>query len=102
MRERDLPTDHAAPSQLQTSQTQLPPVPQVSQPAETSETKEMNPTEQSDTEGKRKPFTWADTYRPYTLTDFIGNRETATELKAAVRLQVLVFPLKYDKNYMII
>ncbi|XP_063939718.1 uncharacterized protein LOC135148431 [Daucus carota subsp. sativus] len=83
LRERDLPTDHAAPSQLQTSQTQLPPVPQVSQPAETSETKEMNPTEQSDTEGKRKPFTWADTYRPYTLTDFIGNRETATELKAA-------------------
>lgn len=53
--------------------------------AQKSETIMSNATEQSDTEEKRKSFTWADNYRPYTLTDFLCNRETAVELKSAVR-----------------
>ncbi|XP_074382445.1 uncharacterized protein LOC141724271 [Apium graveolens] len=51
--------------------------------ATTSETIMSDATEQSDTDEKRKSFTWADNYRPYTLTDFLCNRETALELKSA-------------------
>ncbi|XP_063937163.1 uncharacterized protein LOC135147755 isoform X2 [Daucus carota subsp. sativus] len=57
--------------------------PQVSGLARTSETVMSNATEQSDTEEKRKLFTWADHYRPDTLSDFICNRDTAMELKSA-------------------
>lgn len=56
--------------------------PQVSQPA-TSETKMSNATD--DNEEQRKSFTWADKYRPYTLTEFLCNRDTAVELKSVVR-----------------
>ncbi|KAK1364678.1 Replication factor C subunit 3/5 [Heracleum sosnowskyi] len=79
VRERELQTDHAPP-RLPTSCLQAL---QVSEPAQTSESKKTNAAEQSDTEEKRKSFTWADDYRPYTLTEFLCNRDTARELKHA-------------------